>query len=191
MSNKITLEWKGPHSLREDKDRKQFLPPETPGIYIWCVGTLDSLLLSYVGKANDLKNRMYEHMFWMLGGRYCLYGEDHFLEGAQPNPEYKPSFNKLLSDFIKNFDSRSALAYYNLTHYTYFWAVMKKDWNIQRAVESAIIQRGRKWGQPLQNDSLSLRPENSPNIEIKSTFESATFPSALSETIRYGPNFQK
>ncbi|WP_291321844.1 hypothetical protein [Desulfonatronospira sp.] len=186
MPTEILLEWKGPHSLLTDDTREYFLPPEYPGVYLWCVGKQDSFLISYVGRASNLQKRMYEHIFWMLGGRYDLYGDDHFLEGAPPKSEYIPSFKNLLTDFVKDFSNRSSLAYRNLTLYTYFWATIRKDWRTQIAVESAIIEQSKKLNQPLQNDRLSLRPENSPHLLIRSHFESNTFPGALSKSIYYG-----
>lgn len=186
MTQEITLNWKGPHTLNTEDARKRFSLPNKPGVYIWCVGKPGSFHLSYVGYAVDLQKRMYEHIFWMLGGRYCLYGDDHLIECKPPKPVYTPSFENLVTDFLGDFSRYSDLAFRNLTYTTLFWAVVDQNSIDLRAVESAIISKGKENDEPLQNDRLSLKPENSSSLMIKLEFESGFGVNVLLSNISFG-----
>ena len=182
---KITLNWKGPFSIDTPDNRSKFLPPDKPGVYLWTVAQhlehLISFRVSYVGQTSSLRNRIYEHISGILGGQACLYGDEHLIQGEPPEKSlrrYTPGQENLLNEFLKDFQKYSQLAYQNLVSYSFFWAEMpgyegRDRLCFRNAVESALIEHAHRNGYLLQNDRLSLNPNNSPKILIESEFSEA------------------
>jgi hypothetical protein len=62
----VSLDWHGPVSLREPA---LFDPPMESGIYLWALPESGRWVVTYVGVASDLKDRMRNHCLSMLV--YC------------------------------------------------------------------------------------------------------------------------
>lgn len=193
---KIELQWMGPFSVDTPDNRRSFIPPNKPGVYLWTVGqhsvSVTSFKVSYVGQASSLRNRLYEHISRILGGQYSLYGDEHLIQGEIPEKRlrmYEPSDANILNQFISEFPKYSQLAYQNVMSYRFFWAEMPGySGSVQscfrKAVESALIKH---MGHQLQNTSLSLEPRNSPKILIESNFAKAeALRMLLPSTMSYG-----
>jgi len=179
----ITLNWKGPYSLEVAAGRKAFDPPPKSGVYLWCVGKPEVHRLAYVGEAENIRERLYQHLYSLLGGHYGLFENDHLLKGLKPVEVYEGNGNleNLVQKFVGEFERYSALALHNVTSYRFFWAVLENEpKSRRRAVESALIKRGLDRQEPLQNRRLSRRAEA---VRIISTFEAGVDLPALREEI--------
>ena len=100
MSLDVVLEWKGPFSLASRAHRTSFAPPASSGVYLWTVANDIAPRIAYVGEASNLAERFYEHTFCTLGGAYCLYDDDHLVQGNKPVPLYRPSQTTLFMNFL-------------------------------------------------------------------------------------------
>ena len=171
MAIEINLSWQGPYGLATPELRERFAPPSQPGVYLWTVGQQSNYHVSYIGKANDLKERMYQHVTAMLGGAYHLYDEAHMVRGEPPKSRYQPG----LANFLKDFDTMTGLAHLNLASYRFFWAVLEQNTRVLEAVESALITDALRSGEHIQNGKVSRGPSKSKKVHI-----SCQFPSNLS-----------
>jgi hypothetical protein len=182
----IHLNWQGPFSLGSSAGRSRFDPPSSPGVYLWTVAPNEGQRISYIGQAANINERMYQHIFWTLGGAYCLYDRQHLVEGNPPVPVYEPGLPNLISTFLNDFNRFSAIAIENAIGYNFFWAILDTDTSIRRAVESALITRAREREEPIQNMRLSRNSANSPHVVITSLFSDGVKVEALSGEIEYG-----
>lgn len=186
MAMQICLDWRGPFGLATPEQRSAFMPPETSGVYLWTVGGERQTLISYVGEAVNLRQRMYAHVFWLLGGGYCLYGDDHLVHGIAPVADYTPGHGNLFTRYLNEFDSLSQLAFRNLIAYRFFWACAPQDRFVRQAIESALIADARKRKQPIQNPRLSRSPQNSTRLQLRSTFPCSGDIGGMPSEILYG-----
>ncbi len=184
----VVLKWSGPHSLASREDRQTFSPPAQSGVYLWTVANDAGPKISYVGQAGSLVDRFYEHVFWTLGGAYCLYGREHLIDGSPPEPVYRPSIGSLLTDFWDPDDAYRGLdlARENLAAYRFWGAPVTADRVIRETVESALIDAARTNSQPLQNERVSRCPGSSPCLSVRSVFRDRVGIAALSHVIEYG-----
>lgn len=182
----LHLIWKGPFNLVTDEGRSTFLPPNDGGIYLWCVGRHPHLRVSYVGEASNLQWRLYEHIFWTLGGAYSLYSDDHLVDGANPLPGYTPGLKNILEVFLGDFSKYSEMARSNLLAYSFYWATISGSRFDRRTVESALIHAFRKTNEPLQNIRTSIAPINCPRRMITSEFEAGSELIAIPQSLEYG-----
>jgi hypothetical protein len=186
MELQIHLQWDGPFGLATSEQRAAFNPPDTPGVYLWTVGTAVRPLIAYVGEAVSLRNRMYAHVFWTLGGGYCLFGDDHLITGSEPIAKYLPGPANLFTRYLDDFDNLSKLAYRNLTAYRIYWATVMHDRYVRQAVESALITSARQNQQPIQNPRLSRSSRNSTRMQIQSVFPGSSSLGGLPPLMRWG-----
>ncbi len=182
----VHLDWQGPHSLATDDGRRDFNPPSESGVYLWCVGRHPNHRISYVGEAGDLQQRLYEHIFWTLGGAYCLYADDHMVDGKSPVDAYKPGLGNILTVFLGDFPKYSAMAHQNLLGYTFFWATVPGDRAHRRAVESALIANFRDAKEPLQNARVSVSAADCKKLSVASKFKPDFKMPAVPPTLFYG-----
>lgn len=184
----LKLVWNGPFSLATAEGRHDFLPPTDGGIYLWCVGRHPHLRISYVGEASNIQWRLYEHIFWTLGGAYSLYSDNHMVDGAMPDhPAYTPGPKNILDIFLGDFSKYSEMAYSNLLAYSFYWATMIQANRFdRRAVESALIHEFKKRKEPLQNTRTSIAPINCPRRTITSEFKAGSELIAVPQSLEYG-----
>lgn len=186
MCIRLSLEWQGPFSLPTRETRLSFLPPAEPGIYVWTVGLAVGRRISYIGQAADLQRRMYEHVFWTLGGAYCLYSDDHLLHAEHPILEYEPEPKNLLRPYLDDFTHLGQLAFKNLTAYEMYWSILGGDAQLREAVESALITEAQKMNEPLQNTRVSRGSAKSKSMTISSPFPTGTHIQRAISEIEYG-----
>jgi hypothetical protein len=182
----IVLEWKGPFGLKTQEDRRKFSPPTASGVYLWTVANEIGPRVSYIGKAGNLAERFYQHVFWMLGGAYELLDDDHLLRGAKPVPNYRPSQDNLFRNFLDETKGLSLLARRNLLAYHFWWAPVPNVEHVLKAVESALIKGAWAREEPVQNDRVSLGEQRSPRIRVKSSFPAGSRITIFDEPIEYG-----
>lgn len=202
----ITLRWRGPYSLDSGRNLGEFDPPDEPGVYLWTVlrgpEHPDSFMISYVGQASSIRNRMLKHISGILGGEACLYNDDHLFKGKFPDDStkrYIPEGRNLLNKFVNEFEEYSVLARKNLASYYFFWAVMpnyrgREGAPFRMAVESALIEKTKNRLQNWRKEGkgISLSQAKSPHILIKSEFSDAKKLRELVEmSMNYGAVYEK
>jgi hypothetical protein len=180
------LDWHGPFNLATHEGRRDFMPPNEGGVYLWCVGRHPRLSISYVGEASNLGQRLYEHVFSTLGGAYCLYSDDHLFDGATPVAGYNPGLNNILELFLGDFAKYSAMAHHNLLAYSFFWATVPGDRCDRQTIESALINAFRESREPIQNARTSIAPANCRRLMITSRFKPGFELTAVPQTLEYG-----
>ena len=168
----VTLNWEGPFMLDTHENRERFSPPSNAGVYIWVVGKQNDLRISYVGQSSNLEQRMYQHIFYTLGGAYLLYEDSHFLKGTSPTEKYEPGLEGILTKFIPRFPELSRVAFRNLTLNRTYWAVLHEAAETRTLVESALISQATIKGEPIQNERVTRRPIPSHRLLIKKAFPS-------------------
>jgi len=186
MTLSIQLKWQGPFGVATLKQRAAFSPPVAGGVYLWTVAFELGHRISYVGEAANLQERMYQHVFYTLGGAYCLYGDDHLARGDKPTPQYEPGPSNLFGRYLNEFDALSKLALKNIFAYRFFWAVLDKEREIRQAVESALITEARDREEPIQNDRRSRTPQKARCVHIHSPFPCNTRLGELCTELPYG-----
>lgn len=178
----IRLDLKGPYCLDSPQGRRIFNPPERAGIYLWTIKVEGDFKVAYIGEAQDLSHRLYQHFYLTLGGGYELYSPTALLAAlplTDDDCEYKPSPRQMVQGFLECHERLSHLALKNLQCYTFFWAELPgHDKETRLLVESALITAARKAGEPIQNTRLSRRPNPKRPIRIHCSPEAAA-PSAL------------
>ena len=193
----ISLNWKGPFDLSTNVSK--FMPPASPGVYLWTVAESKGNLISYIGKAKDINHRFCEHIIYTLGGWSCLYDDKYFHDGGFPiasyNPvaPYKPGrLSNLLTNFIPSFRN---VAFKNLLSYKFYWVeviypekLSKSAENVfLESVESALITSAKEHKQqPLQNSSVSRGPDKSISISLINPFPESTAIADYCPVINYG-----
>ena len=182
----LHLDWKGPFCLATSGARQAFAPPSEGGVYLWCVGRDPVHRVSYVGQAVNLRDRMYQHIFWTLGGAYRLYSDGHLVDGSCPVPEYEGGLENILTVFLADFGKYSATALHNLQSYSFFWVAIPGERSIRQAVESALITEAKRAGEPLQNDKRSRTPAKSRRLMIVSSFQCGAEVAGIPIKINYG-----
>jgi hypothetical protein len=96
MENVITLDWSNFHNIKN-------LSLETsgkPGVYIWGFHIDDNFVPYYVGKANDLKLRLYQHIKSVIAGDYTIYHQSslkNFINFKYNTANINNAFGKLYS----------------------------------------------------------------------------------------------
>lgn len=187
----IRLDWQGPFGLASPELRRAFRPPERPGVYLWAVGT-NRYQISYVGEAGNISDRMYMHATSMLGGAYYLYDEAHMTQGADPNRsehwEYQPGLQRLLDNFLGDYERHSKTAFRNLVGYAFFWAVPDPEVTreVRRSIESAIIAGAQREGVPIQNAQPSVGPLRARRVRLSNVLPAGIRVSGLRGSCEYG-----
>jgi hypothetical protein len=156
--------------LDTEENRRLFSPPATAGVYMWVVGKENDLRISYVGQTSNLRKRMYEHIFYTLGGAYWLYEDSHFVNGANPEAKYAPGLEGILTQFIPYFSELSMVAYKNLTLNKIYWAILEEVEKTRILVESALIRQATIDSEPIQNERVTRLPIPSKPLLIKWPF---------------------
>ncbi|MCB9609461.1 MAG: hypothetical protein H6716_22910 [Polyangiaceae bacterium] len=151
------------------------------------------LEIAYVGQASDIRDRMYQHVFWTLGGAYYLYETDYLREGrigrGNEGVVYTPGLEGLMNSYLLRLGDLQQVAVENLRCYRYFWAEVR-SWSgaasqDRRQVESALISRARTESPCLQNGSLSSAPIPRNVLTVKSEFGESGGVRALYSPIVY------
>jgi hypothetical protein len=188
----VRLDWQGPYELDELVDGLRSAE-RCPGIYLWTLPLDDQLKIAYVGQASNVRDRMYQHIFYTLGGAYCLYGPDDVRAGRvssiTKDLAYEPGLEGVIQEFLPRLRELQRTAEENLRCYRYFWAEMR-GWSgsgarDRRLVESALIGRARDNPDCLQNARLSLAPCPDTALKVESSFGEQQEIEALKRPIEY------
>ena len=185
----ITLEWVGPFNPCQEETH-EFKPQNKPGIYIWAVGSKTEKFISYVGKAANLKQRLYQHMVYMLGGSAYLYEPKKLKNAEALENVYKPAPKDWNLNFIENYSELSTCALENLKAYEFFWVEFNLSNEYRKAVESGIINSVIKSGKDhmMQINEISIYSVDSPAVNIVSNFPSDITLIGLDTEVVYGTN---
>src|SRR5687768_3564074 len=97
--NDITLKWSCPIAIKEANEK---LTANTRGVYIWGFIKSNSFQPYYVGIAEDIKLRIFQHISRLLGGYYTIYPSDQLenFHSRNSKPIYSPDWPKSLVDFL-------------------------------------------------------------------------------------------
>lgn len=162
----VNLKWIGPFNYADTSTNRQTIPNEA-GIYLWVTGKDEHKFVTYVGEAGNLRNRLYDHMVYTLGGGYWLYDTEKLINGEGFKGCYQSDPNTMNINFIKNYQQLSKVAYENLTCLDTYYAVFNGTTIERKMVESCIItvlknEKNYYWHM-LQNERVSVnRDENNP-----------------------------
>jgi len=174
MLTEISLDWKGPFHFCSPNNNPDVDPPNSPGVYLWTVGNCETKYISYVGEAGNIRNRLYTHMVYTLGGGYWLYDAGELLSNKTLNPVYKPSPGSWNNSFLQDFSNISEAAYKNLAAFQIFWAVVEGETHVRRMVESCIINKlmtdENQYKSLFQNDRISVKADEFHQIKVVSNF---------------------
>ena len=173
----VSLAWNGPYELQQlAKGFKS--ATGRPGVYLWTLPLDDELKIAYVGQAADLVVRMHQHIFYTLGGGYCLYDPEELRAGRvtafTKNAEYSPGLDDSMEKFLEDLSRFQQMARENLQCYRYFWAEVSA-WSGDAArdrqlVESALIRQAEDVSNCLQNARVSVAPRTDVAVEVESVF---------------------
>ena len=164
----VTLDWKGPYTLRTAEECARFDPPGTSGVYLWVAGETRSV--SYVGQSANLHRRFHEHVVSILGGGYLLYDPEVLRRTGKHQERYRPTWGAPFRDFVADWSQRADLAHKNLLAYEFFWAFVDGDAKQRETVESALIHAARQRGFAHQNPKPSRLPQACDQIVIHHVF---------------------
>lgn len=188
---KVRLAWKGPFELQQlargFEDAR-----DRPGVYLWTLTIDDRSEIAYIGQAADLAVRMQQHIFYTLGGGYCLYDPADLRAGQvtafTENARYKPGLDDSMEKLLGDLPELQEMARKNLESYRYFWAEVSAwsgDATLDRQlVESALISRARDKSRCLQNARVSVASRNDERLEVSSRFDAGSV-RALQDVVAY------
>ena len=191
---KIELYWDGPHSPFENEGT-DWNPPEKPGVYVFTIepqgAPEPTPIITYVGEASDLRNRLNEHIFYFLGGGYALLKEEHLDKAGFLDDWYayqpRAKRSNLVKGYLNDYERMSGLAIANLKRYRFSWAVLDQERAVRQAVESALISEAGE-REHKENARLSLAEAKVEPLRIHSrALEGSLLPiEALAKPLEFG-----
>lgn len=173
----VRLSWKGPYELQQLAQGFEQAGGR-PGVYLWTLPLKEGAEIAYVGQAADLEARMQQHIFYTLGGGYCLYEPEELRAGQvtafTKNMEYSPGLHDSMEKLLEQLPRFQQMARENLQCYHYFWAEVSA-WSGDAAkdrqlVESALIRQAEGVSSCLQNARVSVAPRTDMAVAVESVF---------------------
>lgn len=130
-NEKIELTWTPLTSISNIKN------PAEPnrGIYCWGFTVENKFMPYYIGKAENISHRIFEHFSSLIGGKYTLFHKEDLLNFSKfkekdPNEKegksYIPDWPKGYENFIKNRDNLKDDIDFMIKHMTYSYAIVDK-----------------------------------------------------------------
>lgn len=130
--DKIELNWT---DLTPIKNIKNTINPNR-GVYCWGFKKNNQFMPYYIGIAENITYRIYEHLNAIIGGKYTLFHKDSLFSFAIHKDEkvtnlkkgkvYIPDWPKDYENFIKNRDNLKGHIDYMIDHFTYSYATVNE-----------------------------------------------------------------
>lgn len=172
--NIIKLNWIGPFNYNDTSSNRPIVPNQA-GIYIWVAGSGNNKFITYVGEAGNIRNRLYNHMLYTLGGGYNLNDFDKFIKGDSIEECYKSNPDNMNIDYIMRYEELSRIAYKSLVCLDIYFTIFKGTDEERKRIESCIIRtlknEKNKYSCMLQNYKFSVSQDESKQIHVISEFQ--------------------
>ena len=144
----LNLTWTRPASILELDD----LDPKKAGVYIWGFTIDNNLIPYYVGIADNIIYRIYEHLHSIVSGDYTIYHYNSLVnfkafktEKAQVDKLegklYEPNWPSAYKTFLQNRKLLQEHIDFMLEKFTFSYAVVNRQMEDLKAIEKICIEQ--------------------------------------------------
>lgn len=188
----VSLLWEGPllFGRLQDASPSEAMPPDRSGIYLWTIPTEAGRVVSWVGEADNLRKKLLEHSYEILGGRHVLYDPEKLRSGAGLDILYEADLLAGNWEYVVRFAELSEVAVANLQSYEMLWSELDGGRAFRQCVVSALIGAARVdgagSGRVLQRSVVPVGRFMMVPITVRSRFPPTLEVPAFEEPVQYG-----